>query len=132
MEGAEMCDCNQSASTNHPTEQPATNNIQATPTNAASAEQVSAFHTNLLNHPALLQQLSGVRYRILSTLSLESEEKDTVTDALSPNRSAVIYDYSNNRSLEVSADFPAAANISVSTTSNQPLPSAEEWAEAAE
>src|SRR5262249_50006977 len=33
---------------------------------------------------------------------------------------------------EASADFPSAANVVISTNSSQPLPSAEEWEEAAE
>jgi hypothetical protein len=132
-EDAAMCDCNHSASTSNPTAgQPTTDNIQAAPANTASADQLSTFQTNLLDQPALRQQLTGVRYRLLSTQPIESGEKDPVATTQTPRWSAVIYDYSNNRSVEASADFPSAANTTISTTSNQPLPSAEEWSEAAE
>src|SRR5260370_18553882 len=106
-------------------------NILATPIDAAAVDQLSAFQANLLNHAELQRQLAGVRYRLLSTLPIESGEKDSAS-AQPARWSALIYDYTNNRVVEASADFPSAANAAISTNSSQPLPSAEEWEEAAE
>jgi Cu2+-containing amine oxidase len=127
-----MCDCNQSASTTSSiAAQSTTKNIQATPIDAAAADQLSAFQANLLNQAELQRQLAGVRYRLLSTLPIESGDKDSAS-AQPARWSALIYDYTNNRVVEASADFPSAANAAISTNSSQPLPSAEEWEEAAE
>ena len=73
-----MCDCNKNAETTNPAAGlSATNNIHATPANAASADQFSAFQANLLDQLDLQRQLTDVRYRLLSTQPIESGEKDS-------------------------------------------------------
>ena len=106
-------------------------NVDAAPAEQRTPEQIGAFLNDLLTQPAVQQHLGGVRYRILYTQAIENLDKSAV--AAQPSRwSSVIYDYTNNRTLEAAADFPAATNVSVTPSAQQPLPSAEEWEEAAE
>src|SRR5262245_33461008 len=105
--------------------------IDAPPAEQVNSEHIGSFLNNLLAQPAVQQHLDGVRYRVLYTQAIENLDKSVV--AAQPRRwAAVIYDYTNNRTLEARADFPAATNVSVATGSQQPLPSAEEWEEAVE
>src|SRR5947207_2047422 len=110
---------------------PSAATMDAPPTEQVTSEQIGSFLNNLLAQPAVQQHLEGVRYRVLYTQAIENLDKSVV--AAQPSRwSLVIYDYTNNRTLEAAADFPAATNMSVAPSSQQPLPSAEEWEEAVE
>ncbi len=127
-----MCNC--SGSSNTPGVNPAsTTNVLSTQPEGPTLEQAETFLSNLFGQPAVQQQLDGVRYRVLSTQAASLEDLDKDAKPPDPARwSSVIFDYTNNRALEATADFPAASNVSIATSSQQPLPSASEWEEAAE
>src|SRR5438552_8046787 len=127
-----MCNC--SGSSNTPALNPAsTTNVLSTQPDGPSMEQTGTFLSNLLGQPAVQQQLDGVRYRVMSTQAAPLEDLDKDAKPPDPPRwSSVIFDYTNNRTLVATADFPAATNVSIATSSQQPLPSASEWEEAAE
>ncbi len=125
-----MADANQPCNPPGATPPPAAT-MDAPPTEQVTSEQIGSFLNNLLTQPAVQQHLDGVRYRVLYTQAIENLDKSVVT--AHPSRwSSVIYDYTNNRTLEAAADFPAATNVSLAPGSQQPLPSAEEWEEAVE
>jgi hypothetical protein len=106
-------------------------NVSAPPAEQPPREQIGAFLNNLLTQHAVQQHLDGIRYRVLYTQAIENLDKSVAV--VQPSRwSSVIYDYANNRTLETAADFPAATNVSVTPSAQQPLPSAEEWEEAVE
>jgi hypothetical protein len=94
-------------------------------------DPAGVFLSNLLMQPAVQQYLDGNRYRILFSQVIENLDKESTTTG--PARwSSTIYDYTNNRTLEVVADFPPATGATVTASARQPLPSAEEWEEAVE
>src|SRR5262245_12745175 len=103
----------------------------AAPAEPPAAEPVGAFLHNLLTQPVVQEFLAGARYRVHFAQPIETLDKN-VSPAPASRWSAQIYDYTNNRSLEAAADFPEAANASVTPSAAQPLPSAEEWEEAVE
>lgn len=122
-----MCNCSDSSTT--PT--PSSTDVRPVQTDGPTPEQVGAFQHNLLEHAIVRGHLSGVRYRVLSTATIETLDKHSEERPAS-RRMATIYDYTNNRALQVEADFPGAENLAVTPSAHQPLPSAEEWEEAAE
>jgi len=125
-----MADGNQPCNPPNATPPPAAP-MDGPPADQVNSEHIGSFLNNLLAQPAVQQHLDGVRYRVLYTQAIENLDKSVV--AAQPRRwVSVIYDYTNNRTLEAAADFPAATNVSVATGSQQPLPSAEEWEEAVE
>ena len=104
-----MCNC--SGSSNTPGVNPAsTTNVLSTQPEGPTLEQAETFLSNLLGQPAVQQQLDGVRYRVLSTQAASLEDLDKDAKPPDPARwSSVIFDYTNNRALEATADFPAAS-----------------------
>jgi hypothetical protein len=68
---------------------------------------------------------------VLGTRAIENLDKEAAAhDTL--RATAIIFDYTNNRSLEVTADFPAAEALSIISSGSQPLPTSDEWEEAVE
>src|SRR3984893_1201881 len=110
--------------------QAAGTNIQvATP--QSTTDQIGQFLSAIVDHPTLREHLDGVRYRVLGTRAIENLDKEVAAhDTL--RATAIIFDYTNNRSLEVTADFPAAEALSIISSGSQPLPTSDEWGEAVE
>jgi hypothetical protein len=75
-------------------------------------QQVGLFLNNLLTQPVVQQSLAGVRYRVLFARAIENLDKDA-SQTQTGRWSAQIYDYTNNQTLEVAADFPLSTNASV-------------------
>ena len=97
-----------------------------------TADELDAFIGATLDHPLVAAMLAGVRYRVLSTLPVESAEKQAAPDPQPTRYNVMIFDYTNNRSIEATATFPRASDAQVVVAARQPLPSAAEWEEAVE
>jgi hypothetical protein len=106
-------------------------NVSVASPGQPTTEQIGVFLNNLFTQSAVRQYLDGVRHRVLYTQAIENLDKDA-NQSQSVRWSSVIYDYTNNRTLEAVADFPQASGATVTASAAQPLPSAEEWEEAAE
>jgi len=105
-------------------------NIQVA-TAQSTTDQIGQFLSAIVDHPTLREHLDGVRYRVLGTRAIENLDKEVAAhDTL--RATAIIFDYTNNRSLEVTADFPAAEALSIISSGSQPLPTSDEWEEAVE
>ena len=97
---------------------PGTNIQVATP--QSTTDQIAQFLNAIVDHPTVREHLDGVRYRVLGTRAIENLDKEVEAhDSL--RATAIIFDYTNNRSLEVTADFPAAEALSIiSSLTNSP------------
>lgn len=97
-----------------------------------TADELGDFVGALLDQPSVASVLNGVRYRVLAIRTVENGEKFAAATTGQNRYSVLIFDYTNNRSLEAIASYPEASQIQISFSSRQPLPSAEEWEEAVE
>ncbi|RJG11678.1 hypothetical protein D3872_18450 [Massilia cavernae] len=96
-------------------------------------EEQDAFIAVLLAQPSVANLLANTRYRVLAIELLENDEKTGSDLPAIPLRYGVqVYDYTNSRNLELSAIYPDASRLEILSSARQPLPSAEEWEEAAE
>jgi hypothetical protein len=113
--------------------QPEGADILVRPAPGPTAEELNAFVGALLDQPLVAAELNGVRYRVLGVQALEREEKTEDDETgMTARYSVLIFDYTNNRSLEATATYPDAADVRIASSARQPLPSAEEWEEAVE
>lgn len=95
-------------------------------------ETIDSITSWLPNHSVVQKYLKGTRNRMLSfeILDSHSENKnDRLQDQLNRFR-ATFYDYTNNRTIYAEGQFDKPKIIDVSESSNQPLPSSEEFEEA--
>ncbi len=104
-------------------------NIQAVQPWLAAEAEVQGFVKTLLAHKAVTAHLGKARYRVLSSEPVESFNKEKAS-AKPRHWLTTIYDYTNNQALLVKGRYPAASEVSVTPTKQQPLPSAEEWQDA--
>jgi len=93
---------------------------------------LDALSQRLLAHSQVKKLLKGAHYRVLSTIALETD--DTRKGSAKPKPPdrvrTVIYDYSNHRSLLVTASLSRPDEITVEESGTQPAVTNEEFAEA--
>jgi hypothetical protein len=95
------------------------------------AAEARSFVQRLLEAEGVRPYLAKTRHRVISLEPAVELDKSRAPSP--PTRwTAVVYDYTNNRALRVSADYPESARIQVVESRQQPLPSYEEWGEAVE
>ena len=89
----------------------------------------------VLTHPSLASHLEGTEHRLLSLRVADESESKRRTACIPERFVASVYDYTNNRVLEVSGALahldPAAPEaVEVRVLGHQPLPSDDEFAAA--
>ena len=98
-----------------------------------TAAQLRALEERLPTHPRVRKYLSKTRYRFLGTKLIEpSEDPKTRKPVAGTKYRTTFYDYTNNRSIIVSGDLRRPQSAEVEESASQPLPSAEEFEEAAQ
>ncbi|NUP22212.1 MAG: hypothetical protein HOZ81_40360 [Streptomyces sp.] len=108
--------------------------IQAKPV-APLERDVSRIREGLLQHPSVLKTLDGARARLLSLVP-EPDPRKTEEPQPSDRFTARVYDYDAERVLAISGDLRAAdprapGDLDITAHVAQPLPTTEEFAEAA-
>jgi hypothetical protein len=94
-------------------------------------DRVRQIEAELLQHPAILERLGRARWKLLSTRLLgESAEEKPQAPELPGRFLATIYDYTNNRTLEVSGSLRARRRVQIEESGRQPWPTNEEFADA--
>lgn len=105
-------------------------NINAALRSALTHKELQDFAKKILAHKELVPLLKNVQHRILSIEPVEALDKEAGPQE---HREAIttIYDYTNNQTLHVRGEFPAAGKIAVTVLGNPPVPPHDEWQEAA-
>src|SRR3954447_24805226 len=104
-------------------------NIQTGIAQTEAADLDGFLHT-ILENRAVREQLGGLRYRVLGTRTM-GPSKDT--DGIDASRTcALVYDYTNNRMLEIAVDTVDSEHANIAPSSLQIPPSSDEWEEAVE
>lgn len=87
-----------------------------------------------LNHPAVQEQLSETRHRLLSVQLLEPALEDKPGEPRPPDRYRItFYDYTNNRMVVATGRLEdVQGSMEVSEAGHQPLPNGEEFDDAVE
>lgn len=94
-------------------------------------EDMRALAGKLAKHRAVRSQLAGTRHRLLSIRAVDDQDEAKPAGPKPPKEfRAVFYDYTNNRTLVATGAFARPAALTVRESAAQPLPSAEEFAEA--
>jgi hypothetical protein len=94
-----------------------------------SAEEIGALAAGLLEHRDLKARLGRTRHRLLSVELIEPDEKLARPQPPEQFR-ATIYDYTNQRTLRATGPIATPRRLVVEESGAQPLPSADEFAEA--
>ncbi|MCI0490848.1 MAG: hypothetical protein L0229_30010 [Blastocatellia bacterium] len=87
---------------------------------------IDATKSRLLKDPSVTNYLSGTKHRLLSFELLESQEKLRGRPAPPRAYRALIFDYTNNRCVNVKGRFDST-DLDVSISQDQPIPSDEEF-----
>ncbi|KUN23184.1 hypothetical protein AQJ23_24390 [Streptomyces antibioticus] len=108
--------------------------IQAKPA-APFERDIGRVREGLLRHPSVAKALGDARARLLSLVP-EPDPRKTEEPQPSARFSALVYDYDEERVLAVTGDLTAAdpratGDLDIATYLAQPLPSADEFTEAA-
>ena len=86
-----------------------------------------------LEHPSVRERLRGKRNRLLSVQLLEPAGRGKADELEEPDRyRTTIYDYDDNRVIEVIGRLDDRESVEVSQAGYQPLPTTEEFDEAVE
>jgi hypothetical protein len=94
-----------------------------------SQETVDSVKAGMLKQPAVQKYLKGAEYRVLSFV-LQDEDDKSLRDVPPPTRYlATVFDYTNNRAIEVSSRFNHS-DLKVTEISAQPDPDDGEFQEA--
>jgi hypothetical protein len=93
-------------------------------------EQISR---ELLANPALAAHLKGTRHRLLSIEAVDDDPRTKSEGPPSPptHFRAKVYDYTNGLTVHAVGSFAEPARLEISESGEQPLPSREEFEEAA-
>ncbi len=92
---------------------------------------VSAFTANAARHPQVQKALQGSRWRLLGVQS--EDEMDDVGDRnVCRACEAIYYDYTRNRTVRVRGAASGRGPVDIRVTTEQPVPSPQEFAAAAE
>lgn len=93
---------------------------------------IDALAGELLQHPALLDMLAETRHRLLTLELIEPEPSRKLwrVPEAPTHFQATFYDYTNNRSIRAAGSLADRQQLTVTEFGDQPLPNAEEFAEA--
>lgn len=94
-----------------------------------SQETIDASKATVMAHPSVQKYLKGTRHRLLHFEFVEPEAKATGRSEPPSRYRAVIYDYTNNRTIIATGRFDDS-KLEVTTSKAQPNPSDEEFQEA--
>ena len=108
-----------------PASEPSTLQVSVTPW-GPTQEAIDAAKSKLLKTPAVVSYLSGTKHRMISFELIDMQEK--LRGRPGPPRAyrAIIYDYTNGRSLAVEGRFDNN-QVDVSVSQDQPVPNDEEF-----
>ena len=91
----------------------------------ATLERLSS---EVVQHPALVEHLEGARSRLLSLEAIEDEANDKQGPPQPPSCfRATLYDYTNGHTVHAVGWLDDPADLIISDSSEQPLPSREEF-----
>lgn len=105
-------------------------NISGALRSAVTQAQIQDFAKKVVAHPDLSLHLKDVQHRLLSLEPVETFDRKEAGETEHREWTAVIYDYTNQQTIQVRAEFPDAAKVAVTIRGQQPLPPHEEWQEA--
>jgi hypothetical protein len=95
-------------------------------------ETILRVEEGVRKHPAVLEKLGKARWRLLFTRLLEEdpEKKPRVAPAPADRFVTTVYDYTNDRALEVKGSLRARRRLDIEESAAQPWPTYEEFTDA--
>ena len=96
-------------------------------------DQIRALEERLPRHPRVRKYLTKSRYRLINIRLVDRPEDTKTRKPVSPSEyRATFYDYTHNRAIIVTGDLRRPQAMQVEESASQPLPSPEEFDEAAQ
>lgn len=105
--------------------------IQAALQHQVESQDIQTFTRNVLANARVAPLLQNVRHRVLTAEPMQALDDKAAAPAEPREWITTIYDYDHNQTLQVRSGFPNVANAVVTPLGIQPLPTFEEWSEAA-